>query len=110
MINRIFDKSFCGNVSLVADQYRSSKSIKDNLASQLMEKKESILKQAIDNHLSEWTLIDLEGRIRCEEFGGVLTVYYLDDEPILEMRREEGCVSMSQYSTKFNAEVRFKFL
>ena len=84
--------------------------IQDNLFSQLMEKRERILKQAINNHLADWSLSDLKGRLRSEEFGGVLTVYYLDDKPILEMRKEEGCASTKQYSTEYIAEIRFKYL
>tara|TARA_R110000824_G_C15127044_1_gene668637 strand:+ start:725 stop:1060 length:336 start_codon:yes stop_codon:yes gene_type:complete len=104
------DDELNGEARYSASQYCSTKTIQDNLFSQLMEKKERILKQAINNHLAYWSFPDLKGRLRSEEFGGVLTVYYLDDKPILEMRKEEGYVSTKQYSTEYIAEIRFRYL
>ena len=105
-----FNVELDGKAIYSASQYCNTKTIQDNLASQIMEKRERILEQAINNHLAGWTLSDLEVRLNSEEFGGELTVYYLDDNPILEMRKEESYVSPKQYSVEINAEVRFKYL
>ena len=96
--------------TLMSEGTIKANSIQNELASQLLKKRELILKQAIDNHLAGWVLADLEGRLRSEEFGGKLTIYFLDDKPILEMAKVESYISSNGHSVGFNAEETYKFL
>tara|TARA_R110000850_G_scaffold248096_1_gene372998 strand:+ start:89 stop:526 length:438 start_codon:yes stop_codon:yes gene_type:complete len=96
--------------TLISESTIKANSIEDGLVSQLLRKRELILKQAIDNHLGDWVLADLEGRLRSEEFSGKLTIYFLDDKPILEMAKVESYISSNGHSVGFNAEETYKFL
>ena len=100
-----------GSVNLIASEYGNGKTDLDTLARQLVEKQEAIFKKAIDNHLADWKLSDLEGRLRSTIFSNKLTVYYLDDVAILEIHNPpETWITQKEYSYQINAEIEYKFL
>lgn len=77
---------------------------------QELEKKEALVKQAIDNHLSKWSLSSIYGRLSSENYPTGFTVYFLDDKPILEIRDTESRISLSSTPTEFNTSISYRFL
>tara|TARA_R110000850_G_scaffold64366_1_gene144660 strand:+ start:577 stop:882 length:306 start_codon:yes stop_codon:yes gene_type:complete len=69
--------------------------ISNDLMRSITEKKETIIKEALSNYLKEYSLQDLEGRIRCDIYEKVREVYFLDNKPILEIFNETNGLSTS---------------
>jgi len=77
---------------------------------QELEKKEALVMQAIDNHLADWSLSSIYGRVRSENHHSGVTVYFLDDKPILELRNSESRISLSSTPTELNTNISYRFL
>lgn len=106
----IYEKDL-GKFQLDDANYNSSKLIQDSLANQLLKEQELIIERAISNHLANWKISDLEGRLRKEVFNNGIGVYFLDDVAILEMHEKPETYALTKdRTTLVNAEVNYRFL
>lgn len=106
----IYEKDL-GKFHLDKANYSSSKLIQDSLARQLLNEQELVINRAIRNHLANWKISDLEGRLRKEVLNYGLGVYFLDNVAILEMHEKPETYAITkERTTLINAEVKYRFL